>query len=122
MLLAITLGESVVTTYPTMHCPRPTNQRKSDQIYSTTTSTLAQARGVPTAAADNKNDDDNDKKKVILLDTSTSSIETAHGLKTVRNQLLKKKVAESMCDEMKLKGDIFLNTNNDEIVGLSRLG
>ena len=43
-----------------------------------------------------------------------------HGLKAVRNQLLKKKVAESMCDEMKLKGDIVLNTNNDEVVGLSR--
>ena len=43
-----------------------------------------------------------------------------HALKAVRNQLLKKKAAESMCDEMKLKGDIILNTNNDEVVGLSR--
>ena len=46
----------------------------------------------------------------------------SHGLKAVRNQLLKKKAAESMCDEMKLKGDILLNTNNDEVVGLSRSG
>ena len=45
-----------------------------------------------------------------------------HGLKAVRNQLLKKKAAESMCDEIKLKGDILLNTKNDEIVGLSRSG
>ena len=34
----------------------------------------------------------------------------------------KKEAAESMCDEMKLKGDILLDTNNDEVVGLSRPG
>ena len=45
-----------------------------------------------------------------------------HGLKAVRNQVFKKKAAESICNEMKLKGDILLNTNNDEVVGLSRSG
>ena len=66
---------------------------------------------MPTAAAEEVR-----QNNIYLFNCRT------HTLKAVRNQLLKKKVAESMCDEMKLKGDIVLNTNNDEVVGLSRSG
>ena len=78
---------------------------------------------MPTAAADDENNNDDKKKgyppRYIYLFHCTT-----HGLKAVRNQLLKlkKKAAESMCNEMKLKGDILFDTNNDEVIGLSRSG